>query len=83
MAVVRYWAAAREAAGTVEESYPAATTLGELLASATAAHGGRFAVVAQHCSFLVDGSPVGRRPPAAIPLAETSVVEMLPPFAGG
>jgi sulfur-carrier protein len=83
MAVVRYWAAAREAAGTTEERYAAATTLGELLDSATAVHGERFAVVARHCSFLVDGSPVGRRPPSTVALTEDSVVEVLPPFAGG
>ena len=82
MALVRYWAAAREAAGTVEERYPAAT-LAEVIEAASAAHGERFARVAAVCSYLVDGSPVGRRDPATVPLGDDAVVEVLPPFAGG
>ena len=82
MALLRYWAAAREAAGVAEERL-AAGTLAEAIAAATAAHGERFAQLAAVCSYLVDGEPAGRRPPAAVPLTESSVVEVLPPYAGG
>ena len=34
-------------------------------------------------SFLVDGNPVGTRAPEAVVLGDGSVVEVLPPFAGG
>jgi molybdopterin synthase sulfur carrier subunit len=35
------------------------------------------------CSFLVDGDPVGSRDHSAVALGEASVVDCLPPFAGG
>ncbi|MFL6138621.1 MAG: MoaD/ThiS family protein [Frankiaceae bacterium] len=82
MALVRYWAAAREAAGVAEERL-AADTLAEALSAAEAAHGERFARLAAVCSYLVDGEPAGRREPAEVTLREDSVVEVLPPFAGG
>ena len=82
MATVRYWAAARAAAGVVEEQHPAGT-LAEALRAAVDAHGAELARVVQVCSFLVDGSPVGRRDPADVALAADAVVEVLPPFAGG
>ena len=34
-------------------------------------------------SFLIDGHPVGIRPPEAVTLSDASVIEVLPPFAGG
>ena len=34
-------------------------------------------------SFLIDGHPAGVRPHQDITLAETAVIEVLPPFAGG
>jgi len=81
---IRYWAAARAAAQVAEEPYDAAT-LGEALQAARSRHAAdpEFARVLDRCSFLVDGQPVGSRSPAAIPLAEGSIVEVLPPFAGG
>ena len=81
---IRYWAAAKAAAGTDEEPYEAAT-LAEALATARAAHADRaeFARVLARCSFLVDGSPVGTRSHSAVPLTEGGTVEVLPPFAGG
>lgn len=82
-ATIRYWAAARDAAGTAEESYQA-DNLGELLDLARGKHGtGRFADVLACCSFLVDGTPVGTRSPASVPLPDGATVEALPPFAGG
>ena len=82
MAVVRYWAAARAAAGVAEERYDA-PTLGAAISAAVAAHGAALERVLGVCSFLVDGQPVGTRDRNAIELAADSVVEALPPFAGG
>ncbi|WP_329134852.1 MoaD/ThiS family protein [Streptomyces sp. NBC_01476] len=81
---IRYWAAAKAAAGTAEEPYLAAT-LAEALAAARERHAGdpRFARVLLRCSFLVDGTPVGTRDHNAVPLPDGGTVEVLPPFAGG
>ncbi|WP_157254775.1 MoaD/ThiS family protein [Nonomuraea typhae] len=78
---VRYWAAAKDAAGVAEEAFEAAT-LGELMAKITA---GRedLARVVRRSSFLVDGDPVGRRAHEDVVLGEGVTVEVLPPFAGG
>jgi molybdopterin converting factor small subunit len=80
--VIRYWAAAREAAGVSEEPYDAAT-LADALAAARAAHDERFAAVLARCSFLVDDAPVGGREHASIELIDGNAIEVLPPFAGG
>lgn len=81
---IRYWAAAKSAAGAAEEPY-AAGTLAEALAEARERHAGRpeFARVLARCSFLVDGDPVGTREHSTVRLAEGGTVEVLPPFAGG
>ncbi|KAF4409602.1 MULTISPECIES: MoaD/ThiS family protein [Streptomyces] len=81
---IRYWAAAKSAAGTPEEPYEA-DTLAEALDAARHRHGSRpeFARVLLRCSFLVDGSPVGTRAHDTVTLAEGGTVEVLPPFAGG
>lgn len=79
---IRYWAAARAAAGAAEEPYDA-RTLGEALAAAGAGRGAEFARVVGRSSYLVDGAPVGTRDPASVELAEGGTVEVLPPFAGG
>lgn len=81
---LRYWAAAKEAAGSAEETYDA-ETLEEALAAARERHAGRprFAEVLARSSFLVDGAPVGVRDHASVALADGNVVEVLPPFAGG
>jgi molybdopterin converting factor small subunit len=84
-ATLRYWAAAREAAGTSEEQ-TRADTLGAALSAAVAergAEGDRLARVLQRCSFLVDGQQVGKRDPQTVRLDPGAVVEILPPFAGG
>jgi len=82
--VIRYWAAAREAAGTHEELY-VADSLAEALAQAHSRHGQdpRFARVIGVCSLLVDGHQVGHRDRSTIALRHGSTVEVLPPFAGG
>ncbi len=86
MAIVtlRYWAAAKEAAGTAEETITA-ETLADALAAAGArvSQDDRFRAVLARSSFLVDGAPVGVRAPGAVILDDAAVIEVLPPFAGG
>ncbi|ETK33020.1 MoaD/ThiS family protein [Microbispora corallina] len=77
---VRYWAAAKEAAGVAEQTFEAAT-LADLLAAISADP--RVERVLRRSSFLVNGAPAGTRDPASIDLPEGAVVEVLPPFAGG
>jgi sulfur-carrier protein len=79
---IRYWAAAKAAAGVAEEPYTADTLAGAL-DEARAHHPGEFARVLLRCSFLVDGAPVGTRGHETVRLAEGGTVEVLPPFAGG
>jgi sulfur-carrier protein len=75
---VRFWAAARAAAGRAEQAYDAAT-LGAVVAALAAEHGPALARVLAHASFLVDG--VRARPDLV--LVEGAEIEVLPPFAGG
>lgn len=82
MLTVRYWAAAKAAAGVAEEQLEA-TTLAAALRSVRERHDGRFGEVLARCSFLVDAAPVGTRDPAAVELRDGSLVDCLPPFAGG
>lgn len=92
MAIVtlRYWAAAKEAAGIAEETI-SAETLADALAAAggQAASGGqagrdsRLRAILARSSFLIDGLPVGTRAPETVVLSDASVIEVLPPFAGG
>lgn len=81
---IRYWAAAKAAAGVAEEPYEA-QTLAEALAAALARHAGipEFARVIARASYLVDGVPVGTRSHDQVGLPDGSTVEVLPPFAGG
>lgn len=81
---LRYWASLRAAAGRTEDVVPA-STLADALAAARLAHATspRFATVLAVCSVVVDGTPVGLRDHAGVALGEGSVVELLPPFAGG
>ncbi len=81
---IRYWAAAKEAAGIAEESVDA-DTLRDALDTAIAARGAdsRLASVITRSSFLVNADPVGRAAKESIMLDEGDVIEVLPPFAGG
>jgi molybdopterin converting factor small subunit len=81
MVTVRYWAAARHAAGVAEESLTAGT-LAEALSQVRARHPGLAAVLARS-SFLVDGEQAGRGPAGDVRLRDGAVIEVLPPFAGG
>jgi molybdopterin synthase sulfur carrier subunit len=87
MAIVtlRYWAAARDAAGVSEEQVTAETLAGALAAARGSETGRstRLRAVLSRSSYLIDGSPVGTRPPESVMLDERSVIEVLPPFAGG
>ncbi|MEV0038547.1 MoaD/ThiS family protein [Streptomyces sp. NPDC056909] len=79
---IRYWAAAKAAAGVAEESYTA-DNLADALDAVRSKHPGELTRVLQRCSFLVDGDPVGTRGHETVRLAEGGTVEVLPPFAGG
>ncbi|MGW4649226.1 MoaD/ThiS family protein [Kitasatospora sp. NPDC004289] len=81
---VRYWAAAKAAAGLAEEEVPA-TTLAEALSAIRGRHpdNTRLHQVLAHCSYLVDGEQVGNRDHATVDLPPGATVEALPPFAGG
>jgi len=84
MVTVRYWAAAKQAAGVDEETLDGGT-LADVLAAVLARHpaGTALAEVLARSSFLIDGEQAGTRPPASVTLHEGAVVEVLPPFAGG
>jgi sulfur-carrier protein len=80
---VRYWAAAKDAAG-VSEQRVTADTLAAVLAAVTASDDrARLRAVIARSSFLVDGAPVGRRAADTVELRDGNVIEVLPPFAGG
>jgi len=79
---VRYWAAARDAAGCSDETYDA-PTLAAALAGASAGRSAHFAAVLAVSSYLVDGEPTGTRDPASVELPDDAEIDVLPPFAGG
>lgn len=78
---IRYWAAAKDAAGVPEETV-AAATLGEALTVAVAnrASDAPLRNVLKRSSFLVNGTRVRAE---ETPLEDGAVIEILPPFAGG
>jgi molybdopterin converting factor small subunit len=76
---VRYFAGARAAAGVDTETRTAGS-LDELIGQIVATHGDRLERVLTACSFLVDGTQTRDRSHA---LSPGSVVDVLPPFAGG
>jgi sulfur-carrier protein len=78
---VRYFAAARAAAGSESEQLAvrAGATVGELVGTL----GGRsqeLARVLSRCSYLCDGMAVRDQ---AQPLQAGNTIDVLPPFAGG
>ncbi len=79
MARVRYFAAAAEAAGTTEEQV-GADDLGSLLDRLVEMHGSGLGQVLQRSSVLHEGQYVSDR---ATGLRHDSVLDVLPPFAGG
>lgn len=80
--MVRYWAAAREAAG-IEQERVDAPTLAAALDIVVGNRGERLATVLARCAFLLDDEPVGRRDPREVELRDGAMLEVLPPFAGG
>lgn len=80
---VRYWAAAKDAAGTAEETVEANTLQEALDTVRHLREEGRFQRVLGISSLLVDEKPVGSRDHSEIAVTEGSVIEVLPPFAGG
>jgi molybdopterin synthase sulfur carrier subunit len=87
-ATLRFWAAAREAAGVAQEPVRAETlaaALDEAVERRGGAAGGgaELARVLARSSVLLDGVQVGRADPESVELPEGAVVEILPPFAGG
>lgn len=83
---VRYWAAARAAAGRAEEDIEVAgpVTLEDLVAEVVRRHqGSRLPDVVAVCSVLVGDQPVGSREPGEVVVPPGAGVEFLPPFAGG
>jgi sulfur-carrier protein len=81
---IKYWAAAKAAAGTDAEPVEAGT-LEEALQQVLARHGddGPLRSVLETSSFLVNGSSAARRMAADLVLQDAAVVEVLPQFAGG
>jgi sulfur-carrier protein len=77
---VRYFAAARVAAGVPEEKLEPVATLGVLRTALAQAHGERMISVLAVASFLVDG--VSCRDEATR-LPSGCTIDVLPPFAGG
>ena len=83
---VRYWAAAKAAAGTDSDDVAVSgpVTLAELRLAAAALHPGtRLAEVLAACSTLVGEQPVGLADPTSYVVDPGASVEFLPPFAGG
>jgi molybdopterin synthase sulfur carrier subunit len=78
MAVLRLFAAAREAAGLSVDRIDGAT-VGEILDEARRRYGDRFAVVLTHSRVWVNGQPADVR----APLRDGDVVAVLPPVSGG
>ena len=80
--VVRYFAAARAAAGVETEKIqlPADATVAALIATLAADHGPELAHVLDRCSYLLDEIAVRDK---ATALGQDPTVDVLPPFAGG
>jgi sulfur-carrier protein len=80
--VVRYFAAARAAAGAEEEKLQvtADATIADLLDAVRDEHGAELSTVLDRCSYLLD--EVAARD-LTTPLHDGATLDVLPPFAGG
>ena len=85
--LVRYWAAARAAAGVDSDTVPAPEplALSRVLAEVMALHSDRPRLkdVVGVCSILIGEQPVGARDLDEVLVRAGDTVELLPPFAGG
>ncbi|MGB7448441.1 MAG: MoaD/ThiS family protein [Ornithinimicrobium sp.] len=79
MPTLRYFAAAAEAAGTDQE-HVAGDDVQTVLAAVRATHGPRMTHIIEHSSLLLDGQYVSD---ASTSVGASSVLDVLPPFAGG
>ena len=88
---IRYFAAARAAAGLPEETLPVAasepddpaghlTSVGAVVALIAERHGSALTRVLPRCSYLLDEVAVHG---PATPVRDGQVLDVLPPFAGG
>jgi molybdopterin converting factor small subunit len=82
---VRYFAAARAAAGVNEEHLDVhlsdtGCTVGDVLEVAIDRHGAALRTVLDRCSFLLDERAVHGR---GTTIRDGQVLDVLPPFAGG
>ena len=79
--MVRYFAAARAAAGAESETLVVrpGTTVAELV-ERLAVRGTQLATVLSRCSYLCDGIAVRDE---TAPLRSGDTIDVLPPFAGG
>jgi sulfur-carrier protein len=80
---LRYWAAAKDAAGVAEQKVTADTLAFALAQAGEPGTRSQLLSVLERSSFLIDGLPVGRRTPESVQLSDGAVIEVLPPFAGG
>jgi molybdopterin converting factor small subunit len=81
---VRYWAAARAAAGR-EVDHVAPGSVADVLDAVRALRDGneRFMRVLEICSVLVGEEPLGGADPTGVTVPAGGQLELLPPFAGG
>jgi sulfur-carrier protein len=77
MATIRYFAAAEELAGRAEEHRPETDLTS--LRHALGTENPRLGAILPRCALLVDGSRVDDD----APLTDGTLVDVLPPFAGG
>lgn len=84
---VRYWAAARAAAGVEVDRVQVAdhATLADVLTEVRRLHQARprLAEILAVCSVLVGDQPVGTADPRSVLVRSGDSIEVLPPFAGG
>lgn len=83
--VVRYFAAARAAAGVPEEKLiiTAPATVVDLLRAAVDNHGAGLSQVLARCSYLLEEVAVHASDAGTTAVADGDVLDVLPPFAGG
>lgn len=86
LVTVRYWAAARAAAGVTHDDLEVTgpLTLADVRRQVLSLHpDGRFEAVLGVCSVLVGDRPAGTADAEAVEVFPGDRVEFLPPFAGG